>query len=155
MKPTTVQQFVDRLRSAKGKGIRYGMGHGGEHPDDDLPTRDGECDCSAFQCWGMGVGKSPNKNPTGTWLGTGGMYTDAMTKQVVLERIPEPEFGCLAIYTAVPGKAGHVACVTDVAARTIIDCSSSQGGINEHSGAYFWKNKKTIWARVKGLQHAA
>ena len=23
MKPETVQQFVDRLRSAKGKGIRY------------------------------------------------------------------------------------------------------------------------------------
>lgn len=141
--------LIDRARSAIGKGITYSMGHGGEHPEDPLPTRDGECDCSAFACWIVGVGKSPDKNPCKVWLGTGGIYTDATGKQVLFERIPAPEAGCFAVYPAEPGKAGHIALVTDPATKTIIDCSGSQNGIKEHSGAYFWTHKGTIWVRAK------
>lgn len=141
--------LIEKARSATNRGITYAMGHGGEFPDDVLPTRDNQCDCSAFACWLVGVGKSPNKNPVKVWLGTGGIYTDAMTKNVLFERIPQPVPGCFAVYPAVPGKAGHIALVVDPVAKTIIDCSSSQNGIKEHSGAYFWTHSGTIWVKAK------
>lgn len=45
---------VARAVSQVGKPIRYGLGHGGMHPEDDSPTRDGLCDCSGFALWCLG-----------------------------------------------------------------------------------------------------
>lgn len=48
---------VERALSAVGKPIRYGLGHGGMHPEDAQPTRDGLCDCSGFAMWALGLSR--------------------------------------------------------------------------------------------------
>lgn len=45
---------VARAISQVGKPIRYGLGHGGMHPEDDAPTRNGLCDCSGYVMWCLG-----------------------------------------------------------------------------------------------------
>ena len=71
----TYDEILTRARSAIGHGITYHLGHGGLHPADALPSRDGQCDCSGFVAWVLGRSRNPAtaRGPgPGSWRSSGG-----------------------------------------------------------------------------------
>ena len=161
--------MLERARSAKDKGIRYGLGKGGYFPHDPLPCRTSFkkdknsvlpklalwCDCSGFVAWVLGRSREPDARWT-WWLSTDSIWTDATGPQKLFEKLAAPEPGCLAVYPDWRDGAGfkhegHVAIVADPERRTVVDCSGSQDGVTEHTAAYFWSGTRpTVWCRYKG-----
>lgn len=132
--------IIERARSWIGVITAYSMDSAAQGP---------HCtDCSGF-LWRV-LGKP--KNQGGLWWNTDRIYGDATGAQVQFERIDAPEVGCIAVYGRRQnrGNAGHVAIVIDPAARTIIDCSSSQNGVHVHDGGYWWRHAGAVWCRYKG-----
>lgn len=158
--------ILQRARSAKDKGVRYGLGKGGYYPLDPLPCRKAVklvklvptlalwCDCSGFVAWVLGISRKPSARWK-WWLSTDSIWTDARGPQVLFERLAEPVAGCIAVYPDWRDSAGfkhegHVAVVADVELQTVVDCSGSQNGITEHRAAYFWSGlRPTVWCRYK------
>lgn len=138
---------VARARSALGHGIRYGMGQGGNHPEDPLPTRNGLCDCSGFAAWVLGVdrhqadkGKPWSKSMP--WIETMAIVRSVYDplrsvsdQHGMFIRLLDPVPGCLAVYGDYKSLGrthqGHVMVVEAVPPGRIltIDCSVSGGGI--------------------------
>jgi hypothetical protein len=158
--------YLERARSAKNKGIRYGMGKGGYFPSDPLPCRKSLklvklvptwalwCDCSGFIAWVLGRSRKASKDWK-WWLSTDSIWADAKGPQILFERLLKPEPGCLAVYPDWRDKIGkkhegHVAVVADVDLQTVVDSSGSQGGVTEHPAPYFWSGSQpTVWCRYK------
>ena len=77
----TGTDIVTRARSAMGKSIPYVLGHGGWHPHDPLPERNGSgCDCSGFVAWCLGVCRQC-KDPAFPWYETTAIAHDATGDQ--------------------------------------------------------------------------
>ena len=166
MKP---EDLLERAKSAIGKGIYYKLGCGGYHPQDALPARPvwripkggltprkrPFCDCSGFISWVCGWPRAKTV-VAGMWgLSTDSVHRDATRKQLYFRRIPEAVPGCLAVYPDYrkDGKThqGHIALVTDVAARKVLDCSSSADGVSDHVQPVFWNgNHETVWCIFLG-----
>ena len=134
---------VARARSAVGSGIRYGLGHGGKNPYEDLPTNDGFCDCSGFIAWAIGLARAP-KPQRNWWIETSRVFQDANGPQTAFRRLPGPKKGALLVY---PDRRilrrmrqGHIALITDVkdGAIQIVDCSSNgtPNAIRERDGGF-------------------
>lgn len=115
------------------------MGHGGLHPEDGFPTKNGFCDCSGFVSWVIGVSrfqgdKDKPWSRSIPWIETTLIYNDATGPQRMFKQIPSPVPGCFVVY---PDRKvlkvhveGHIALVTRVNGTQfdVIDCSSSKGG---------------------------
>ena len=159
-RPSDAPDIITRARSAIGKGVSYGLGRGGYHPDDLLPARMTRrqtggreiealwCDCSGFIAWVLGRSREPS-GAFKYWLSTDAIYHDARGEQKLFESITYPVPGCLAVYAdyeTSDGKhhQGHVAVVVDPDAHTVIDCSSTAGGITEHKQNVFWGGKHPV-----------
>lgn len=141
-----IAKRLQRARSAIGHGIGYDMGHGGEHPEDALPTRDGLCDCSAFIAWVLGIKLSYTLSDRWWGVQTDSIYADATGPQKHFQRLAAPVAGCLAVYPDHDGLQGHVALVTDPAKHLVVDCSSKADGITEHVQNVFWNGSEpTVW----------
>jgi hypothetical protein len=154
--------FVVQARSAIGKGVRYGLGCGGLHPEDALPAREilhtphGSpvavlakwCDCSGFIAWVVGRSRKPDSKFK-WWLSTDSIVSDAKGNKVLFDLLPHAEIGCLAVYPDHAGEQGHVALVVDPNKHTIIDCSGSHDGVTEHDGSYFWRKPETLFVKFK------
>ena len=131
-----MSNLIDRARNAVGSAITYSLGHGGLHPADDLPSRDGMCDCSGYVAWLIGRDRRPSPSWK-WWLSTDSIHDDAIGPQHLFTRIAAPMPGCIAVYPDHDGHQGHVALIVDPKTWTIIDCSFSQNGIKEHVGKYW------------------
>ena len=125
---------VARARSAVGRGIRYKLGHGGTHPEDELPTRDGYADCSGYIAWVLGINRAP-KAERPFWIETTNIVRDATGKHLAFVEITKPIPGCVVVYgdRKVLGvhREGHVGLVTEVLSGgrfMVVDCSISKGG---------------------------
>lgn len=150
---------IARARSAIGKGIAYKLGHGGYHPEDDGPTRDGSCDCSGFAAWLLPMCRdlhATGKDHAGlAWIETTAVHRDAKGPQRLFTKLSHPVPGCFAVYPDGGGHEGHIGLVTGVEPFTVIDCSlgsySHYGdAIREHTGAVFAANPHTIYVALKG-----
>ena len=97
----------------------------------------GVLDCSAF-IWNVLGLKKKDRNTD--WI-----LKDATTKQTFFKQIDTPIPGCIAVYgtaweriklpdgtVKVKRHSGHVGIVSSPSKFTVIDCSSSEGGIREH-----------------------
>ena len=128
--------LIAKARSACKLPIGYQLGHGGYHPNDATPSRDGLCDCSGFIAFLVGRSRKPD-DKFRWWLSTDSIHDDAIGAQVLFSRIPLPVPGCIAVYPDHDGKQGHTALIVDPKTWTIIDCSRSQNGVTEHIGKYW------------------
>ena len=123
LKTAKLQARVARAKSAVGRGTRYGLGHGGMNAKDELPTRNGRCDCSGFAAWAIGIsryqfdkGKAWSKAIP--WIETTAIVKDATGPQKLFKQIPYPVVGAIVVYPdrKILGvwRQGHVALAVDV-----------------------------------------
>lgn len=117
----TVEELLDRARSALGRGIRYRLGAGGMNPRSESPAdANNECDCSGFVCWAFGISRQTD-HPlyvrfNGGWINTNAMVHDAGSPTGFFTRLAEPRVGSIIVYGAKPPsrRVGHVGIVTAV-----------------------------------------
>jgi hypothetical protein len=152
----TPSELIARARTACNKGVVYGLGEGGYHPDDPLPARQGMhlikgdllpssglwCDCSGFVAWLCRRSRKPD-NDFRLWLSTDSIVHDALMDHILFTAIQTPVAGCFAVYPdykAPDGShhQGHVALITDPEQHLVIDCCASKNGIFEHVQDVFW-----------------
>lgn len=159
--PTTI---LARARAAVGRGVRYGLGKGGYHPEDDLPARPSLhrkrgmllprralwCDCSGFVAWCLGRSRKPSKDFP-WWLSTDSIWSDAKRGGRLFSLVGPAAVapGDLVVYPDRRDDAGnhhegHVGIVAEVrrahgviVGMQIVDCSSSQDGVTERDGRFF------------------
>lgn len=132
-------------RSYLGRGVRYVLGA------DDATPPGLSFDCSAFVWRALGSRKFDGKR----WRNTDWILADALGPRTLFVPVDRPEPGDVAVYGRKinGGRMGHVAIVADSGLRTIVDCSSSLGGVREHSGAYFWTRAaqgRAVFVRYTG-----
>lgn len=136
-----LDRYLSRARTAVGRGIRYGLGKGGNKPSSPLPDDGtGRCDCSGFVAWVLGMSRRP-KLTRPWWIETTRIFKDATGKQKVFVRLVNPVPGCVIVFPDSGGKEGHVgivATVDDGKAQTVVDCASK--GITEQTAAYFHRH---------------
>lgn len=126
---SNVAHFMNRAKSAIGKGIRYKLGFGGIKPELNLPTSDKKCDCSGFICWIFKISRktdSPFYQKFGGWIYTDSMEADIKSASGIFNKIETPEVGCIVVYGA-GNKIGHVGIVSEVKngkMTKVIHCSS-------------------------------
>lgn len=130
-------RVLQKAWTALDKGIQYKLGHGNNTWDGALPTSDLLCDCVQYVTWATGV-----KN---VWY-SGWIKDDATGKQTKFKQIQNPVNGCIVVGDC-PSKngeyAGHAAILVNKDDWTVIDCSSSQGGVKVHKSPY-WKQSKNV-----------
>lgn len=149
---------VRRARSAVGRGTRYRLGRGGFDPSLKLPAQSGDCDCSGFLSWALGISRHQRDKDKPwskaiPWIETTAIYKDAKGKKLLFTKISEPVPGCLVVYPDrwLGVKQGHVAIVSTVSSDgksfDIIDCSSRgvREAINERPGVWML-GRKAIFA---------
>ncbi len=156
----TSAEFIAKARSAVNHGTIYTLGQGGTSLDDwrtkiaRVPLDDprtapnpvetyigisdklkqiGECDCSGFVAWALGVKRHLTGVPwydvahNGEWLNTDAIVRDANSMYGFFDRVPSPIPGCLIVFPKQPGAtAGHVGIVAEVGggvATKVVHCS--------------------------------
>jgi hypothetical protein len=140
-----------------GKNIAYKLGKGGFHPGDSLPSRDGQCDCSGFVAWCLGLNRSP-KPTRKWWIETSAMFnnaTDRDGKANVFVKIDKPVVGCVVVYGDKNGHQGHTGVITyvdfdangNISTLHGVDCSS--GGSRKLGKAINLRNNQTILGDMK------
>lgn len=136
-----LERYLNRARTAIGRGIRYGLGKGGMKPTSPLPDDGtGRCDCSGFVAWVLGMSRKPKLTRL-WWWETSNIYRDAVGKQKVVVRLTKAVPGCVIVFPDNGGKEGHVGIVASVDgghAETVVDCASK--GITEQTAAYFHRH---------------
>ena len=130
--------------------IRYRLGQGGFDPEAPTPSYNGECDCSGFIAWCLGISRD-QRDRHGMWISTTEIVADANGRQRLFVRLEGPEPGCLAAYPDRDGRQGHVALVTQVSPLWGIDCSSGRNGVAERSLAFFLRRSPTFCALRQDL----
>jgi cell wall-associated NlpC family hydrolase len=134
----TQTDVVTRARHATTlHGIRYRLGAGGRDPADESPADDyGECDCSGFVAWCLGIPRKLRQAEyvafNGGWLSTDGMVHDILGPRVVLAPVTWADAlpGDVLVYGN-GGRVGHCGILansgTDRAGRatpvSVIDCA--------------------------------
>jgi hypothetical protein len=165
---------LERARSAIGHGTIYRLGMGGFNPASPHPWNSrGECDCSGFIAWCLGVSRYTDhpwySAQNGGWLETTAIIRDALKEgfgmfdQVALEQaLP----GDLVVYGDRDGHQGHVGLISHVEPagegveegepKAIIHCSKGnwvafQDAINETGNVGAWRMHGAVVARYVEL----
>ncbi len=148
---------VAHAHAAVGKGVRYRLGHGGMHPADPGPTRDGLCDCSGFALWACGLCRL---RTDGEWMDTSWIVNDAMGARKAFARLEweQARPGTLVVYGDRGGRQGHIGVVvaTDPAVGpvSVIHCSkgndSIYGDAIHETGPDAFRTRGIVVCRVLG-----
>jgi hypothetical protein len=118
--------ILTRARSALNKGIRYKLGKGGMKPESATPAAGGQCDCSGFVAWCLGMSRQ-TKEPfyvqqNGGWIETTAMWKDIGSPNAgILAPVAAPVAGAIIVFPDSNGKQGHVGILTSP--TTAIHCS--------------------------------
>nr|WP_310279643.1 LysM peptidoglycan-binding domain-containing protein [Flavobacterium piscis] len=154
-----VEAILSRAKSAINHGINYKLGEGGNHPEDNLPTRNKLCDCSGFVCWVLGLNRKttiPFYAKHGGWIYTDSMEDDINSTSGIFERLTSPEPGCIVVYGNGP-KIGHVGIVSEVhngVMSKVIHCSSGNqsklGYSIEETAPNVFNRADALWGRFVG-----
>ena len=152
--------FINRAKSAIGKGIKYKLGSGGMKPELILPTADKQCDCSGFICWVFKISRKtdiPFYQKFGGWIFTDSMEADIKSMSGIFNRIETPEIGCIVVYGA-GNKIGHVGIVSEVKdgkMTKVIHCSSGNnkkfGDAIQETSPVVFNRPDILWGRFTDL----
>lgn len=128
-KPVTVtlDSIVRRARSVCGEG-KYVLGKGGRVPSADNPFDRGECDCSGFVSWCIGLDRYQRNAIAGDWIETTAIVKDASYERKLFAAMNERKPGYLIVYGDKNGRQGHVGIISEVDSHgrvtKVIHCSS-------------------------------
>lgn len=163
----TVNELLQRARTAAGQGIKYKLGAGGINPIAPSPANlNRECDCSGYVCWCLGISRQTTHplyvNFNGGWINTDAMVHDGLRQSGFFEQLTVPKVGCLVVFPSSPPRVrvGHVGIVTAVssagAVTRVIHCSKGnftafQDAVRETPPTVF-NNPRTIYVWYAGLQ---
>jgi hypothetical protein len=162
----TPEQTVLRAYHAIGQGIGYGLGHGGMHPDDELPTRDGLCDCSGFALWCLGLCRHRKDDQ---WMDTSWIVDDAQKEHLEFQRVgwKAAKPGMLVVYgdrkdATGRTRQGHVGIITASnpvnGPMAVVHCSHGNasvfGDAIHETGPEAWATRGIVVRRSDGVTEA-
>lgn len=163
-----VESLLNRAMSAANQGIRYKLGMGGMKPTAALPAAAGQCDCSGYVAWCLGLSRKTDHpfyvTMNGGWLETTAISSDIQSTAGFFEPLAQPKRGCIVVY---PDKIsggvhtqGHIGIVVDVAGGLVshvVHCS--KGNDTQHGDAIrvtgagpFAPPKAVFYGWMAGLQ---
>lgn len=138
----------------------YKLGKGGFYPQDQIPTRDSQCDCSGWASWLMGISRKPKLTRL-WWVETTKIWQKS-AKSDTFVRLSEPVPGSFAVYPDRNGKQGHIGLVTRVERDTRgrlskvygIDCAPTPSkvlgrAITERDFKLFFARDDTVYVVLK------
>jgi hypothetical protein len=152
----TATDIVLRALHAKGRGIKYVLGHGGWHPEDDLPTRTGTCDCTGFISWCLGVCRQC-KDPAFPWYETTAIVHDALgdCRHFDHVRWSDAQPGDCLVYgdrKDADGSRhqGHISIVTAIGPGGPLRCVHCSHGASVATGDAITETSPELW-RARGI----
>lgn len=165
--PTTDAQVIaiegqvtaERARSQVGRGV-YKLGTGGRDPHAATPFITGQCDCSGFVAWCLGLDRYQPGKIDGDWVSTTAVWRDAQGPRRLFERVEPAQAtaGDIVVYgsTYEHGRRvgiGHIGVVVEpaviVATMRIVHCAASgEIAVRESNGAV-WDRHHGIVARLR------
>jgi hypothetical protein len=157
---------LGRARAACGRPIAYKLGMGGMKPTRETPgNSDGQCDCSGFVAWCLGISRQTSnafyRQLNGGWIETTAVVADALKPGGIFSRVDAPQPGDVLVWgdrrvngRTVQGHIGIVAAVAGDRATRVIHCSSSNfrntGCAVRETGTEVFYSKGAICARYVG-----
>lgn len=139
----TPEQAVHRARTAIGHRTRYHLGSGGMNPFAARPSDGGQCDCSGFVAWCLGVSREAPQ--TIGWIETTRVYHDATGAHRLFRAVPltAARPGDVIVYPDHGGHQGHIGLVTaaDRGPTRIAHCCARDvpDAILEEPFSVFWQ----------------
>lgn len=159
----SADRLVTMARRYVDKPCTYALGKGGIKANSDVPWSGGECDCSGFVAWCMGVSRKTD-NPlyvklNGGWIETTAVWTDATVyKTGLFYQIAKPAYGCIVVYPDAAGHQGHIGIISEVndqnVATKVVHCASRNPlgrAIQETVPDVFTRNPQAIFAWYEGV----
>ena len=153
-----VAAVIARAQSATALGIRYKLGKGGMNAGSPTPGAGGQCDCSGFIAWCLGMSRKTTQNFyvnfNGGWIETTAVWTDIGTPVGIFESTQKKP-GAIVVYPDANGHQGHIGIV--VSASLVIPCSKGNdtrfgNAIQSTPLTVFNNNPKTRFGWLNGLQ---
>jgi hypothetical protein len=163
-----VLELLTRARSASGKKIEYKLGKGGMKPNADLPDAGsaGQCDCSGFVAWCLGISRQTENpfylNANGGWIETTAVHKDILSNTGLFSQC-EAQPGCIVVYGDSHSGQGHIGIVVSVTisggkkvASRVIHCSSGNwkkngDAILETVATVFTSNANSVYGWYEGI----
>jgi hypothetical protein len=155
-------EVVSRAQASVAQGCKYVLGKGGFSPASKFPwSSRGECDCSGFVAWCLGISRQTD-NPwyakqNGGWVETSAMVRDAASPYGFFDQVPwvQATPGMLVVYgdskkngKTVQGHVGVVSSVDAAGPTHVIHCSSGNykrtGDAIRETGPDLWKSKGIV-----------
>ena len=161
-----VTELLARARSASGHKTEYKLGKGGMKPNNLRPDSSGQCDCSGYVAWCLGISRQTDNpfylNQNGGWIETTAVHKDIRSKVGFFSEC-EAQPGCIVVYGDSAAGQGHIAIVISVTisggkkiASRIIHCSSGNwkkngDAIIETVATVFTSNPNSVYGWYEGL----
>ena len=113
-----------RANAAVAQGVRYKLGKGGINPGSPTPASDGECDCSGFVAWCLGMSRHTADQFyvqfNGGWIETTAVWTDIGTSTGIFDATNKRP-GAVVVYPDAHGHEGHIGILVDE--NRVVHCS--------------------------------
>lgn len=161
---------LERARAACALPIAYKLGMGGMRPVRESPANsDGQCDCSGFVSWCLGLSRQTAdpfyRQLNGGWIETTAVVADAIAPRGLFSRVDVPEPGDIMVWgdskkngRTVQGHIGIIAAVENGRATRVIHCSSGNfrrlGKAVQETNADIFHNNGAIYARCLAVGSA-
>lgn len=153
-----VAAVLARAHAAVAQGIHYKLGQGGMNPGSPTPGHDGQCDCSGFVAWCLGMSRHTSDqfyvHFNGGWIETTGVWTDVGQSVGIFDETSKKP-GAVVVYPDEHGHEGHIGIIVD--ANSVVHCS--HGNDTKYGNAIqitpltvFNNNPKTRFGWLVGLQ---
>ena len=142
-----VDAVIARAESAVNQGIRYKLGKGGMNAGSPTPAAGGQCDCSGFVAWALGMSRKTSDafyvNFNGGWIETTAVWTDTGKSVGIFEQLDAPRRGGVVVFPDAMGSQGHIGVLT--AADRVIHCSL---GNDHRTGDAIQQNNLAVFNRA-------
>ena len=147
-----------RAHAAAAQGIRYKLGKGGMNPGSPTPGSGGQCDCSGFVAWCLGMSRQTNEHFyrqfNGGWIETTAVWTDIGSSVGIFSNVQKRP-GAIVVYPDANGREGHIGIIIDPS--HVMHCSKGNdtqygNAIRITSLTLFNNNPHTRLGWLHGLQ---
>ena len=163
-------EILKRARIACALPVAYKLGMGGMKPVRESPANsEGQCDCSGFVSWCLGVSRQTAdpfyKQLNGGWIETTAVVADALAAHGLFAKVDSAEVGDIIVWgdskkngKTVQGHIGIVSVVENGRATRVIHCSNGNfkrsGQAVQETSADIFHNNGAIYARYVALMAA-
>ena len=141
-----IEAVIARAQSAVGQGIRYKLGMGGMKPGNPTPAAGGQCDCSGFVAWCLGMSRLTKDafyvHFIGGWIETTAVWTDIGNSVGIFDQLDAPKRGAVVVFPDALGHQGHIGIISGPG--RVIHCSK---GNDTHFGDAIQETEMDVFNR--------